>query len=60
MLPILPTLPLIPILHPLAGNEPALVSAKAQAIALEIEQALTHEREQLELRCYLIWDVSIG
>lgn len=35
------SLPLIPIPHPLAGNDRALVRAKAAAIADEIMQALT-------------------
>jgi hypothetical protein len=36
----LPGLPLIAIPHPLAGNSPALVQAKAAAIAAEVRAAL--------------------
>lgn len=35
------SLPLVPIPHPLAGNELALVHAKARAIAAEVVSALT-------------------
>ena len=37
----LASLPLLPIPHPLAGNDSALVRAKAQAIADEVLSALT-------------------
>ena len=44
------TLPLIPIPHPLAGNERALVRAKALAIVDEVLEALTASAETLHAR----------
>ena len=46
----LPALPLIALPHPLAGNDAALVRAKAQVIADEIERALIESPGLLEQR----------
>jgi len=46
----LPALPLIAIPHPLAGNQAALVEAKAQAIANEVAHALLDPVSVLEAR----------
>ncbi len=43
-------LPLVPIPHPLAGNERKLVGAKAQAIAEEVASALTDPVESIGAR----------
>ena len=43
-------LPLIPIPHPLAGNDRHLVRAKAQAIAEEVLRALIDPAEALAAR----------
>lgn len=44
------SLPLIPIPHPLAGNERALVAAKALAIVDEVLEALTASADVLRDR----------
>lgn len=46
----LPTLPLIAIPHPLAGNEAGLVQAKAIAIADEVVSALTASAASIDAR----------
>lgn len=46
----LPSLPLIPIPHPLAGNAPDLVVAKAAAIAGAVAEALTGDPATLAVR----------
>ena len=43
-------MPLVAIPHPLAGNEPALVGAKARAIAAEIATALTASAADIAAR----------
>jgi hypothetical protein len=43
-------LPLVPIPHPLAGNQSDLVNAKARAIAEEIVEALTSSADVLAAR----------
>lgn len=43
-------LPLLPIPHPLAGNDRALVRAKAEAIAAEVLSALTDAPAALAMR----------
>lgn len=46
----LPALPLVPIPHPLAGNEPELVQAKAAAVVDELLFALCAPAAALEAR----------
>ncbi len=43
-------LPLVPIPHPLAGNDDALVAAKAAAVAAEVLDCLTTPAEVLAAR----------
>lgn len=43
-------LPLLAIPHPLAGNDAAVVAAKARAIAQEVVQALTEPVESIRAR----------
>ncbi len=43
-------LPLLAIPHPLAGNDAALVEAKARAIAAEVLATLTDDAERLAAR----------
>ena len=44
------SLPLVPIPHPLAGNESELVGAKARAIVSDVISALTDSVEALSTR----------
>ena len=44
------SLPLVPIPHPLAGNESDLVGAKARAIVSDVVSALTDSVEALSTR----------
>lgn len=45
-----PGLPLVPIPHPLADNEEALVAAKGKAIVDEVAAALTDEPDTIDRR----------
>ena len=44
------SLPLLPVPHPLAGNDAVLVRAKARAIAAEVLNALTEPADTLAAR----------